>query len=83
MPSLFARMWRYPPGSRFNPTENQHTEALASVLDADPGLCREHAADWLGIPPERVGSGGKLRTQIPASGLERVDLELRFGPVGP
>src|SRR4051794_9327849 len=82
MPSLFGRMARYPPRLQFNPKENQHTEALAAVLEADPELARKLAGEWLDIKPHHVGGPARMRTQVPARGLERVDLELRFGPVG-
>ena len=45
MPSLFGRLTRYPPRITFNQTENQHTEALAAVLETDVGLSRALAAD--------------------------------------
>jgi hypothetical protein len=82
MPSLFGRLTRYPPRFTFNPTENQHTEALAAVLETDMGLSRALAADWLDIAPEELGSAPRVRTQVPARGLDRVDLELRFEPAG-
>ena len=82
MPSLFGRMSRYPPRLRFNATENQHTEALAAVLEADRGVARALAAGWLELQPTEMPDDIRVRTQAPATGLDRVDLELRFGPIG-
>src|SRR4051812_6053598 len=81
-PSVFQRMSRYPPRHRFNATENQHTEALAAVLEAPPPLAHQLIAAWLKFDAASNGTEVRVRTQAPARGLDRVDLELRVGPPG-
>lgn len=84
MPSLFTRLTRYRPLYKHGQRENQHTEALAAVLEACPDLCWTLVRKWLpaDAPPLAATPLFRVQTQAPAGGRDRVDLQIAAGPLG-
>lgn len=76
MPSFFTTVTRFLPSATRDPREESLTEIFAEVLRRVPGAA--------GAIAEKCGMAGledtpsTVRTQRPAAGLQRVDLEIRF-----
>lgn len=82
MPSFFSAVTRFLPTPGRDPREESLTEIFAEVLRRVPraahGLARE-----CGLSGLAGDEGVVVTTQRPAAGLERVDVEVRFGELTP
>ncbi len=82
---MFSRLTRYQPLAKHAQRENQHTEALAATLEADPVFLRFWVARCLGADgdnAEPAWSEGRMRTQVSAGEGRHADLEICVGPPG-
>lgn len=85
MPNVFKRLTRQPPTLNHNPVENQFTEALAAVLEANPKAAIKWVKflwkdeDTFDIQDEddvRVQTQKSVRDQVQGATTKFVDLEI-------
>lgn len=80
---MFSRLTRYQPLAKHAQRENQHTEALAATLEADPVFLRLWVARCLEADKAELAWGeGRMRTQVNAGDGRHADLEICVGPPG-
>lgn len=94
VPSFFSRVAHYTPTHGKTPKEDMLTQAFCAVLEAVPEWAVSLAESWWkrALETNRVDSAPRVgaltherfraRPQRRTGGLWRVDLELRFGPLG-
>jgi hypothetical protein len=77
-PSLFSRISRYPPRSRWSPQEDSLTESLVAILNSIDGLTEALASHW-GVDAGRRKWEVKSQVLTGDYRLDTVDLELKAG----